>query len=374
LKKIIINRFLFFFLFLYHIIFIIIAYHYVLKYSGDANLYWFNSNYVQHKSWLDFLKYGADFILFLNYPFIILGLPFWFGFLLYGSIGFFGIVKWIQWAELVVQDSFTYKGFNLLYLLFFLPNLHVWTASLGKEALVFWGIASVFYAITTQKFTTFSSIIGSLLILLIRPHVALMLLSAIGIVFVFQKCRSIRQRLTILTVFFSAVMVILYMVFQLSGIKYWDWERITYFNDYSVLSFRHSGSYVPMLDYPYYYKLFSFHFRPLFFDAQSILSIFASIENSLVLIIFVLALFFGIRFYKKIKYTKEMKMVFLFTFIATLLYIERYANLGIFMRTKMMFQPFFVVSLLLIIRQGLSISFGSSRFVTGRSDGSGQLK
>ena len=359
-------------LFVYHLLFILFAYQLrVARGKSDAYLYWGKTTYFRDRSWFDFAHYGADFMLFLNYPFIKLGFPFWFGFLLYGTIGFLGIVKWMQWAELLVQDVFIYKGFNYLYLLFFLPNLHVWTASLGKEALVFWGIASVVYAVTTQKYVTFSAVAGSLVVLLIRPHVALMLLSAVGIVFLFQKSRPTKQKLTILTVFLSAAMVILYMVFQLSGIRYWNWERITYFNAYSVLSFRHSGSYVPMLEYSYFYKWFSFHFRPLFYDAYSVLAVLASIENLFYLLIFLVATFFAVRYRSKIRYTTEMKVVILFTVMASLLYVERYANLGIFMRTKMMFEPFLLITLLLIIQQGFLISFNQGGSASNHSLSSG---
>jgi hypothetical protein len=91
------------------------------------------------------------------------------------------------------------------------------------------------------------------------------------------------------------------------------------------------------------------------------LALFASVENLFYLLVFLLALFFAIRFWSKIRYTKEMKVVFLFSFIASLLYVERYANLGIFMRTKMMFQPFLMVAFLLVIRQGFLIHFVSYR-------------
>jgi hypothetical protein len=317
-------------LFFYHLIFIVFAY--------------FLS-----------LSYGAKFMLFLNYPLIKLGLPFWFGFLLYGIIGFFGILKWIQWATLVVKDKLCYKGFNLLYLIFLLPNLHIWTATLGKEAIIFWGIANVIYALTTQNFKTVSFIAGSLAVLIIRPHVALMLLSALAIILLFYKGFSIKKRMIVAAVSLIGLLVLLYAVFQFTNINYWDWERIQYFNEFSILSFKHSGSYVPMLEYHYFYKWFSFHFRPLFYDAHSVLSFLASVENAFSLIVFIIALFFILRFYSKIKVTPEMKGIFLFTFIAGVLYVERYANLGIFMRTKIMFQPFLMVCLLLIIHQGLQL-------------------
>lgn len=344
-------------LFFYHLLFIIFAYQLRVSRSiSDAHLYWGKTLNFRDYSWLDFADYGTNFILFLNYPLVKLGLPFWFGFLLYGTIGFLGILKWMQWASLLLKDTLTYKGFNFLYLVFLLPNLHVWTASLGKEALVFYGIASVFYAVTSRQYFTVSAIIGSLMVLIIRPHVALMLCSSIGLVYLFRKNLALKTRMALATAFLLAGLGLLYMVFQLSAIRYWDWDRITYFNEYSILSFKHSGSYVPMLEYNYFYRWFSFHFRPLFFDADSLVMYLASFENLLMLVLFSIALFVAVKFHHKINYTLEMKTVFLFTFIASALYIERYANLGIFMRTKMMFQPFLVVVLVLLIQQGLSLT------------------
>ena len=343
-------------LFGYHLLFIIYAYQLrVYKGISDAHLYWGKTLDLEQYSWFDFADYGAKFVVFINYPLFKLGFPFWSGFLLYGIIGFMGILKWMQWTDLVVKDRFTYKGFNLAYLLFFMPNLHVWTSSIGKEALVFWGIAAVVFGLTTQKYRSFGFIGGSLVVLIIRPHVALMLLAAIAIAFLFQKRISLKKRMLIAGISFIGTLALLYLVFQATNIKYWDWKRINYFNEYSILSFRHSGSYVPMLEYNYFFKWFSFHFRPLFFDAHSVLAVLASIENAFSLIVCAVALFFALRFYSKINYTLAMKVAFLFTFIASLLYVERYANLGIFMRTKIMFQPFLIVASILIIEQGLKL-------------------
>ncbi len=339
-------------LFFYHLLFIVFSYFFVLKNGGDAHLYWGITFDLTHRSWLDFADYGAKFIVFLNYPLIKAGVPFWGGFLLYGLFGFIGILKWMQWAQYVVRDKLTYKGFDFLYLLFLLPNLHFWTSGIGKEPIVFWGIAAVLYGITTQKLGTFSFILGSVTVLIIRPHVALMLLAAIMAVIVFQKGVSFKKRMLTAFIAGSGLLLLLYAVFQTTGINYWNWQRIQYFNEYSVLSFRHSGSYVPMLDYPYVYKWFSFLFRPLFFDAHTVLALLASLENAFLLLVFFTALYLLIRFYRKMDVTRDMKIVFLFSFIAGLLYVERYANLGIFMRTKIMFEPFLLVSLQTVIVQG----------------------
>lgn len=343
-------------LFLYHLVFILLAYQYAKKFGSDANLYWLNSSYTTDKSWLDFAHYGTDTILFLNYPLVKMGLPFWFGFLVYGTIGFLGILKWIEWAEIVTENRLRYGKINAVWCVALLPNLHFWTASLGKEALIFWGLANVFYGIATKKFFTLATIMGILLVVIIRPHVAFMLLVAVGMVFIFDKRIAFKRRAKYGFLLLIGTLGLVYMMLQLSGIKIWNWSRINYFNEYSILSFKNSGSYVPMLEYNYGYKFFSFNFRPLFFDTASILGFGASLENAVFLMTVIIALYYAIKYYKKIQWPQRCKIALVFSIITSMIYIERYANLGIFMRTKMMYQPFLWIVLLFIISQAIAIS------------------
>lgn len=328
---------------------------------SDAHLYWAQSFNIDKYSWLSFAELGTSSILFINYPFLKLGLPFWFGFLLYGIIGFLGILLYVKWIRIVLGTEFLIKGFNIFPILYFLPNLHFWTASLGKEPLIFTGLASVFYAFITNKYKSFSFVLGSLLILIIRPHVLFMLLLSYVLVYFFNKKISLQKRLFFTTICSLLLVVLLYIVFQMTHIRYWDWQRITYFNEYSIHSFRYSGSYVPMLDYNWFYKMFSFYFRPLFYDANSLITVLASLENIFMLIIHGIGLYFILRFRKKISYPEWLKWILVFTLICGIFYVQRYANLGIFMRTKMMFQPFTVIGLLFIIKQGLT--FNSPKFL-----------
>jgi hypothetical protein len=308
---------------------------------------------------MSFAKFGTPFIIFINYPFLKLGFPFWFGFILYGLVGFLGVLMYIKWIHIVLGTKWFIQGFNMIPVLYFLPNLHFWTSGLGKEPLVFFGLSSVFYAFATKKFSSFSFVVGALLLVIIRPHVALMLLLSWVLVFSFNKKISFQKRLFFTTICSLLLVVLLYLVFQMTHIRYWDWQRITYFNEYSIHSFRYSGSYVPMLDYNWFYKMFSFYFRPLFYNANSLITVLASLENVFVLSIHSIGLYFIVRFRNRIIFTEWLKWILVFTLVCGILYVQRYANLGIFMRTKMMFQPFTIVGLFFIIKQ--SLSFQSSK-------------
>lgn len=344
-------------LFCYHLFFIFFAYQVrVLKGFSDAHFYWALNFDINKYTWSHFVDYGTNFILFLNYPFIKLGLPFCFGFVMYGIIGFLGILKWMQWAELVTGEKIYIKGINVLYLFFFLPNLHVWTANLGKEAIIFWCLATVFYAMASHNFKSVHFVLATLLLIIIRPHVALMLLMAIAAVVFFASKLSLKIRFFIVVAFCLVMSLLFYMVLQLTKIEYLDWDRIKYFNDYSILSFKHSGTYVDMLHYNYFYRIFTLNFMPLFVDIHTAIGFFASVENGIVLLMFITGLCFFIRYYKKIEIASWMKIAVLFMVIASLLYIQRYANLGIFMRTKIMYMPFVLIALFCIIKQGFALS------------------
>ncbi|HRZ33065.1 MAG TPA: hypothetical protein P5188_12200, partial [Flavobacterium sp.] len=159
-------------LFLWHFIFVFIAWNdRVTRGFSDAHYYWAENYSLAEKSWFSFFSYGTDFVVWLNYPFIKLGIPFLGGFIIYGLIGYFALLKFAHWSTLVLGTSVKFGKFNLLLLLFFWPNLHYWTAVLGKEALIFWSLSVLFLGFTTQQFKNLSFVLAVLLLLVIRPHV-----------------------------------------------------------------------------------------------------------------------------------------------------------------------------------------------------------
>jgi hypothetical protein len=342
------------FLFFYHLAFSFLAYQLRINRGvSDSHFYWAKNININNNSWFDFADYGANFVLFLNYPLIKLGIPFLGGFLIYGIIGYLGILKWIEFSKKVVGKIY-FKGYNVLPILFFLPNLHYWTATLGKEPLVFFAIASIFNYLADFKANLVSTIIAFTILLLIRPHVAILLLISIVSVVLFQKKYSLKNRLIFLFSSLTITSILLYMVLQLALIHNWNWSRVVYSNNYSILSFSNSKAYVPMLDYSIWYKLFSFNFRPLFYDSQTIWSLFASIENVIILSFYLLFFILLIVRYKKNIFPEWMKIVLLFTLLSCLIYVQRYANLGIFMRTKIMFQPFMLIAIISFIQHYLN--------------------
>ncbi len=92
-------------------------------------------------SWEEFYGIGSVFIKFITYPFVN-----WFGFsyeammLLFSFFGFLGILYF--YLFMVDKTTFRHKffGIDFIVLLFFLPNMHFWTVSLGKGSVILLGL------------------------------------------------------------------------------------------------------------------------------------------------------------------------------------------------------------------------------------------
>lgn len=342
-------------LFFYHMFFIVFAYYYRINRGiSDSRYYWAQNFDINRHKWSDFAHYGTEILLLLNYPLIKLGVPYWFGFFIYGTIGFLGILKWIKWAECVFGEQLYIKKINILWVLFYLPNLHFWTSTLGKEPLIFWGLATVFYSFAKKEYYSFSFFVAILLIFLIRPHVGLMLFLSILFVLLLDSKITLNKKLLFIGSATPFFFILVYMVFKLSRIYYFDYKRIVFFNEFSILSFSDSGSYVPMLDYGCFYKLFSFYFRPLFYDHGNLFIKLASIENLIILILFFTSIYSVLRYKIRFWIYDWINMALLYTVISGVIYIQRYANLGIFMRTKIMYAPFIIIGLLFLIKNGIN--------------------
>lgn len=328
----------------------IIAYNYFSKNGGDANLYWFNNKYSNNKIWLDFFNYGSDSILFINYPFVkFFGLPIEFGFVLYSIIGFVGICFFVLWInELHQIHTFNSLAWFFILIAVFSPNLHFWTAILGKEPFMFLFLSLIAWSTNKFQKRKWILVLSFLMVFIIRPHVFLML-GLSGILFFvlfFPKRKKIKSALFVSLIILTLIAG--YFTFQLTKIKRFDWERIKRYNDFSIQSFKNSNTFVPMNDMSYPEKFFSFLFQPLF-NLKSIEFFVISLENLMLLVIVLLSIWLIIKKKNYNKMPKESIFIILFTLICTIIYIERYANLGIFLRTKIQFIPFLIVGLALAI-------------------------
>lgn len=334
----------------YHLVFLYIFNHYLSLNGGDANLYWFQTSATDGYTWSQLFFYGNRLMCWFNYPFaVLLRLPIWVGHVLYGFIGLLGIFQFYKLLKSIVGESLVIQGYNVLPLVVFMPNLHFWTAGISKEVLCFYAITTIFLQIQIKQVKSLAFFASCALLVGLRPHVALLLITAIGVVYLWRVPLSRKRKYTYSLLFTILIIALYLLVCNMMHINPFDWERWLLNNKNWRDSFIGSGSYVSITTWNFPYQFFSFYFRPLFYDIHHLYSWILSIENLGLLGLYLVATFQLIR--HRIFKTKNILIsgMVLLNILACLVYMQRYAGLGIFVRTKVMFQPFMVIALLYIL-------------------------
>ena len=335
-------------LFFYHLIFGFIYYIYALSNPSDSKAY-FNRAFNHEGSWFQLFGTETTFIDFISYPFInFMGFSYELMMLLFTWIGYWGFVfGYLFFKENIREKVLVFKRVDLLTLILFFPNMHFWSASLGKGALIFFGLMLFAFSITKPSKRLLGLMVSSLIVFAVRPHIFLLLCAGglYGLYFgknLISKKIKILSGLAILTSLFLLHNKILGVVNLNNSANLWtDFQA---FSQKRSANLSTASSGVNMAGYSMPEKIFTFWFRPLFLDAPGFLGILVSIENFVYLLLFgkILKLNF-FRFWKTApSHVKSCLMIFILTSVAMTFIMS---NLGIMIRQKtmIMYFLFFVI-------------------------------
>lgn len=335
-------------LFFYHLFFFLVYYFYA-AYNPSDSLAYFSRPQSSSLKWWDYFGTSTTFIDFISWPFInLFGFSYEMMMLLYSWFGFLGFLyAYLFFRENIPIKIQVFKSFDFLTLILFLPNMHFWTASLGKGAPIFMGLMMFAYSLGNTKQRWNLLLLGSFLIYFIRPHVFLFV--ALGTVLGYftgkGKVSFGRKFLVTLTMIVGLILA-KDSILAIAGLDGSE-EIVEEFEEFSqnrAVELSKSGSGVSMASYPLPLKLFTFWFRPLFFDAPGLLGLIVSVENLIYLLLFFKIFRKGfIKFIRKSPISVKMSLtVFFFSSLAMTFVMS---NLGIIMRQKsmVMYFLFFVI-------------------------------
>lgn len=331
-------------LFVYHLLFGVYYCFFVL---GDAVGYWRQAKIMTEQDFIQSFTedQGTYFILALNYiPSNVFDLSYFAGTMIYTLIGFIGLGYFFVIAVNLVPKNSKINGYHLFPLLFFLPNLHFWSCGVGKDSLLFFCIAIFTYGLLQPVKRMPMIIFGLVLAYFVRPHITLFMLLGFGMAYFSGKNISIYQRVLFFAVMIGIAIAILPMVLKFAKIEEATIDAFDKFssNKASLLSRKSAGSAVDISGYPFPVKVFTFLYRPLFFDINGIPAVLASIEN-----LFLLILTFNIfktnpiQSFKKAPFVIQGMLYFLL--IGTLAFSQTLGNLGIMIRMRNMFLPGLII-------------------------------
>lgn len=329
-------------IYFYHLVFFGVFVWYATNNPSDSHRYFMDLQ--SHSgSWFELWGTDTKFINFVSWPFYKIGFSYemlmltfsWFGF-----IGFF--YAYLFMREKIPLKIKVFKDLDLFTLILFLPNMHFWTASLGKDSLIFMALMMFTYAIIDPKARAFILILSSIIIFHIRPHVFMFV--AVGVIIGYftgkEKIAFWKKAVISLTMITTLILVQdqILGVLGLEGSEniLEDIESETAERADELMT---SGSAVEMSNYPLPLKFFTFWFRPLFLDAQNFMGLIVSFENLIYLLLFIKIIRKDfVKFIMKAPALVKMSLfIFLMSSFALTFVMS---NLGIIIRQKSMVMYF----------------------------------
>ncbi|UII23885.1 hypothetical protein [Fulvivirga ligni] len=344
--RLVLNR-----LFFYHLLLSFVYYLYAVFNPSDSNNYYFKvTEYYRGPNWSDFYGTSTTFIEWTGYPFIhYLGFSYEAMMALFAFFGWIGFIIFYKFFKEQIGFRNELFGYDLIVLIFLLPNLHFWSGSFGKGSFIFLGIALIFYGMSKLNSRFLYLFIGAVLTYHIRPHVMFVLLISAIIGFTFStKGIGWGVKILMIAVSIGAFAFIYQDVLNMVGIE--EGEEITQGLDltHRATELQKATSGVDITNYSLPLQVFTFLFRPLFVDAPGMLGLIVSFEN--VFLLYITILFFargGLGFL--IRGDFLVKTAFLSFITVSIALAQISGNLGIAIRQKsqvMMLFLFVIIKLM----------------------------
>ena len=315
--------------------------------GGDAWGYWIVA---KKMNYLQFVKdisggEGTEFMRAVNFiPANLMGMSFLSNTMFYSMLGSFGITYFFLIAARLVPYNIMIRGYVLFPLIFFLPNLHFWSAGVGKDTLLFLCIGMFTYGLMKPFQRIPLLVISILLSMAIRPHITLFLMVGFGLAYVFGGKVSPFQRFLFSAVMIGIGIAILPSVMEFAKIEEASAEGFDKFatGKAEVLSRASTGSAIDISSYPFPLKVLTFWFRPFFFDVRNINGLIASLENLVLVIVFIKAMRTNpIGAFKAAPFV--IKGLVIFLIVGTLAFSQSLGNVGIMIRMRNMFLPGLII-------------------------------
>ena len=257
-----------------------------------------------------------------------------------GLFGFLGLVfLYLSLSKILSELN------KLWYLILFLPSMSFWSAGLGKDSISFMATCLFLYSITTSKRKAWPLSIAFFTMFMVRPHIAFVMLVSFVIYFIFRAKIHLVFKILALPIVLASAFIALQFVQQYVGLSDVSLDSLDSYVDKRQGYNQGGGSSLDISSMSYPMQLFTYIFRPLPFEAHSIVALITSIENTILLLLF---LFILIKSKLNLSaFAKDKNLwLSLYVFITCTMLALTTANLGIATRQKWMFMPVLIYLLI----------------------------
>ena len=338
-----------YFLMLYHLAFAFVGWQYIMHDHGDATRYWFEGQDLSGKSWLDFLQPGTDVIKIITFPLVkYLKLPFWAGFVIFSAWSVSGIYR--LWKILLNLCGENKVLILLSALLLLLPNLHFWTSLIGKEAFLFVPVVLITDHMLKGKYSTFPMISSFVILAVVRPHTAFVFLAACILAVLWKGNISAKAKGILAVAALFGGIALYALLSQITNARQGLFNKIERLYAAHNLKLKATDAYVPLEEYSYPYKMFTFYYRPLPFEKKDFYYQIIGVEDLLFLLISAIAFYGFVRHFRHFKWNVFSVFAVLLLLLYGTMYVYAYANFGMIVRTRVLVMPVFFLLMLHAVR------------------------
>ncbi len=297
---------------------------------------------IDSETWLDLFGTSTTFITFLGWIFIKgLGLSYYAVMLVFSFFGYLAALLFYITIKENISLQPVWQGMAYTEIVFLLPNLHYWSSSLGKGSVIMLGLALFIYGLSRFNRRFIPLLLGGFLTYMVRPHMFLTMILSI-MLGVFLASSGIKWYVRWMMFLIAAV--VFYFISD-SVVEFAETESLNILNSdnlsHRVEELGKAGSGVDIQNYNLFMKMFTFWFRPLFFDGFSAISLIASFENLFYL--FMVTVIIRESFNSWGKWNGWFKICFFFFLFGSFILAQVSGNLGIAMRQKAQVMPFFFI-------------------------------
>jgi hypothetical protein len=275
-------------------------------------------------------------------------------FMVFHLFGYLGIVIFFRLCQRAVGELTAPPGrlATLPYVLAFLPGFHVWTSVMGKDEIVFLGIALFLWGLIHPTLRFLALAAGLAMCFVIRPHIAALLAVACGLAAIVSSDVPLAGRALLAGGFGLGLIAVLPFLTRFVGLESLNSAAAVEMVDKYQSSNLDGGSSIDISQYSYPYQVFTYLFRPLFFDANGLLGLIVSCENLVLLAVCVWCAPSLWRALRAGTQTFFLRFNFIFWALSTPILATTTSNLGLALRQKIMVLP----SLLLVLLTGRALS------------------
>lgn len=286
-------------------------------------------------------------------------------FLLFQAMGFWGIALLMRILD-EISSEFEIDQTPAQYLLLFLPSIHFWTSAIGKDAPHFLATSLILWSVLRMRERTVPLAAGILIMLAVRPHIALLTLAALAAALLIGRSLELRVRIGLGLVALVGAALALSTVESTFQVDLTSSESVGDLLEQreSILKTEDAGTTAVRGSYPV--RVLSLLFRPLFFDANGVPAFIASIENALLLLLGALLL----SRFKSVKALAQnvffVRFALMHMLVLALMLALTYYNVGLGSRQKaVMISP----SLIVLLMATMGLAHAQRRYRLARAPG-----